>query len=511
MTFAELQGAEPVAPTAVGDHRFKEDVPRLTIGDVDLAEHLRAMKMEWVLGLRAALETLDYSLLTIRYSERGRQAFHPRTMLGLVLYGIFVRHASLRDLERLTAVDVGAMWMCGGHRIDHSTIGNFVLLHEEAFGEEFFRGFTNWVVKKMKLRPGVSSIDGTVVESAGSHWKALRVEAARERARQTQARAQEAREDEALQEKAAAARALVQAVEERAARKEERGEDSSTVAVVPSDPEAVIQPRKDGAYRPSYKPSTLMHEEGVILGQVVFASSETAAVEPLMERHRELFGQAPKTLLLDGGFHTATVLESLVEENVDVLCPSGQAMGHNDWEKKGSKGLFAKSAFTFDQEHDHYVCPAGEVLHYRDRGRDRHGRKYRRYFSTACGGCPLRSKCTGSARGRTIRRYEGEEYKEAMALVLQQPRARDVYRRRMAIAEPVHAELRERFGLRRFRRRGLRGARCEFALYCIAFNMKRVLRDSAAPVFSVLAVRSSGSQLTAVICVIVPAWSPRPE
>ena len=66
-----------------------------------------------------------------------------------------------------------------------------------------------------------------------------------------------------------------------------------------------------------------------------------------------------------------------------------------------------------------------------------------------------------------------------------------VYRQRMPIAETVHAELRERFGLRRFHRRGLSAVRAEFGLYCIAFNLKKALRDTAVlvVVLSSLAAR----------------------
>jgi glycosyltransferase involved in cell wall biosynthesis len=43
-----------------------------------------------------------------------------------------------------------------------------------------------------------------------------------------------------------------------------------------------VQPRKDKVKRPAYRASTLMHEAGVIIGQYVDPSSETAAVAPLV-------------------------------------------------------------------------------------------------------------------------------------------------------------------------------------------------------------------------------------
>ena len=90
----------------------------------------------------------------------------------------------------------------------------------------------------------------------------------------------------------------------------------------------------------------------------------------------------------------------------------------------------------------------------------------------ACAGCDLRSQCTTSKTGRKVKRYEGEELKEAMALVMRQPAARAVYHRRAVIAERPFAEIRERQGLRRFRRCGRLGATVEFALHVIAFDLK---------------------------------------
>jgi len=494
----------PSEPTPVADSRFKDDDPySLFMGEQRLDAYLQAAEMGWVLELRRVLGKLDYSMLTARYSDRGRQAFHPRTVLGLICYGLFVRQKALRDLERLSTLDMGAMWICGGHRIDHSTIGKFVQQHEELLSTEFFEAVTGWVVRELKVRPGLSSIDGTVIESAGSHWRALRAEAAREQAEQARAAAEAAPHDQDLQDAATAATEVAAVAQERCARRHAQGKDSQTVAVVPSDLEAVIQPRKDGAQRPGYKPSTLMHEAGVILGQHVHPSSETAAVWPLLQQHTEIFGVAPPTLLMDAGYHNGPLLGELAQREIDVLCPSGQAMGDDDWEKKGSKGLFGKSKFHFDADRDVYQCPAGEVLTYADQGKDAQGRAYRRYRTNGCAHCVLRAQCTQSRDGRSVKRYAGDEYKDAMGLVLQQPRARQVYARRMVIGEPVHAELRERLGLRRFHRRGLTAVRGEFALYCIAFNLKKALSHRAVVVvFVVYSLPDASSPPVALLCAL---------
>ena len=505
--------AEPAAQerAPISDDRFQDDDPyHLIIGSQRLDRYLAEAGLEWVVRLRKLMASLDYSLMTRRYSHLGRRAFHPRTVLGLIIYGVLVRQLGLRDLENLSTVNLGAWWICGGHRIDHSTIGKFVRMHDEVLGEDFFVAVTQWVVRQLNVRAGVAAIDGTVVESAASHWRAIKAEALRAAAEQARQLAQARPDDTELQQASADAARLAEVAEQRRQRREQQGKDSSSVAVVPSDPDAVIQPRKDGAMRPGYKPSTLMHESGVIIGQEVHPSSETAVVGTLLEQHTQVLGEAPKRLLLDGGFHNGPLLRELAERGIDVLCPSGQTLGNEHWEKKGAGGRFAKSEFRYDQDCDVYRCPAGAELRGTAQGRDGHGRTYRVFRTAACTGCTLRERCTTSAKGRSLKRYDAEEYKEAMAIVLRQERAREVYRRRMAIAEPVYAELRERLGLRRFRRRGLIAVQAEFALYCIAFNLKKALVQGSVGLLWVIARRLEERWESVAVMWSVHRLSPAP-
>ena len=108
-TVMPLPGPREAKPLA--DDRFKDDDPySIFMGEQRLDAYLREAEMGWVLELRRVLGKLDYSMLTARYSNRGRQAFHPRTVLGLIFYGLFVRQKALRDLERLSR----SMWRSSG-------------------------------------------------------------------------------------------------------------------------------------------------------------------------------------------------------------------------------------------------------------------------------------------------------------------------------------------------------------------------------------------------------------
>ena len=78
---------------------------------------------------------MDFRELESGYRPGGRRPYSPRSMLGLVLYGVMQGVTSLRELERLARVNLGCMWASGGITPDHSVIGRFLTQHESQLSE----------------------------------------------------------------------------------------------------------------------------------------------------------------------------------------------------------------------------------------------------------------------------------------------------------------------------------------------------------------------------------------
>jgi hypothetical protein len=193
-------------------------------------------------------------------------------------------------------------------------------------------------------------------------------------------------------------------------------------------------------------------------------------VPKILEQHEAIFGAQPERVMADAGFHTLVVLALLLEKGIDALVPSGKGTG----ERKGSKGLFPKSAFPWDADANAPRCPAGRTMSGGQAVQhDRKGRAYRQFSGQNCGDCPLRPQCT-KAKRRDVKIFEGDELKTAMAEVMRHPMARKAYRQRAAIVEPVFARLRNS-GFNRFSRRGLIKGRLELSLNCVAHNLRLLL------------------------------------
>jgi len=82
----------------------------------------------------------------------------------------------------------------------------------------------------------------------------------------------------------------------------------------------------------------------------------------------------------------------------------------------GAEGRFDKRDFIYIACDDEYRCPAGERAIFRFATIE-NGRTIRKYWSSACPGCPLKTRCT-TGDYRRIARWEHEAVLEAMQVRL---------------------------------------------------------------------------------------------
>lgn len=461
-----------------GKVMFNEgSVGELYIGSVSVEQHLRMTGEREAFVVRELLGEMDFSALESRYRPGGRRPYAPGSMLGLVLYGVMQGVTSLRGLERLARVNLGCMWASGGITPDHSVIGRFLCHHEEELSESQVSELTRGVLRRTGSGTETVSGDGTVIQAAASSYRQLRLEAADKAARAAREAAAGSPDDEGLREKAARAREVKETLEERVAARRAKGKPSGYLRISATEPEAVSQRLKDKRQAPSYKPSVLANEMRVVLAQAVDPSSETGVVSSLLDQAQAL-GEVVE-LLVDAGYHCNGVIEETLARDISLLCPQGRTDTEGSWTKREGKQI-PKSEFIYDAETDTYRCGQGERLEVvaRYRGSETEA-GYVEYATRACAQCPIRPRCTRSVRGRRIRRYAGDEVKEALRRVMEHPQARQRYRRRQAMVEPVFSVLRLKQGLTRFRRRGLAGVRLEFAVHIMAYNLSRVVALSA--------------------------------
>lgn len=465
---------------------FNDPTPdAIYIGETLLKHYLERVDQKWVFTFRKLLLDLDWEPFTSKYPGRGRPAYHPRSMMAIVLYGHLTGQTSLRQMQRIAATDVILWWLTGGIIPDYSSLCRFILFHQEHIHEGFFEDLTRQIVQRLHAKTDTLAIDGTVVQAAASRWRLIQQEAAREEALRSAERAQQEPDNARLQQEAQHAQRVLEAAQERdAARIAKEGRNQAKpVSVSPTEPEAVIQNRKADSPAPSYKPSVAVNAARLILAHSVHPSEEASQVAPLVEQARRVDSSAGATVLADGAYNTEQVHQAAQTQNFELLSPSP---------KDSSTGQLSKDVFIYDAERDVYVCPEGRLLH-RVSKENIYPPRYR---TQSCANCPLASKCLrvetppvkSSAKSgekekkpkskymsrRTIKRFESDPAKKALHEKMQTAEAQARYMRRQGSVEPVFGELKGVQGLRRFHRRGLVGVRLEFSLHCLAHNVRRL-------------------------------------
>ena len=152
-----------------------------------------------------------------------------------------------------------------------------------------------------------------------------------------------------------------------------------------------------------------------------------------------------------------------------------------------SKDLrFPIQDFHYDPLNDEFHCPNGKVLAFSCRscvGRYRG----RRYLSRTgdCVDCPFTKSCLkkggrrrslfvidSHSHGRTV-------YSQRMIGLIDSSAGRQAYARRMAIVEPVFANIKSNKRMNRFTLRGLGKVTRQWLLYCLVHNIEKIATTGA--------------------------------
>ena len=170
------------------------------------------------------------------------------------------------------------------------------------------------------------------------------------------------------------------------------------------------------------------------------------------------------TVIADQGYYRGEELLVCEEAGITAYVAKADTSGKRD------KGEFTRKQFRYIPEDDEYECPAGERAIYRFT-RTEAGKQIRRYWSSACSSCSIKSKCTPSDY-RRISRWEHEDVVErAEARLTSYPEAMRV---RRATVEHPFGTLKQWMGSGFITKRK-HNVSTEMSLHVLAYNMKRAM------------------------------------
>jgi len=450
----------------------------------------------WELVDRSDLESF-YEAIEVVEGEAGCSAWDPRVLISLWIYAYSRAVSSAREISRRCEYDPAYQWVTGVEVINHHTLSDFRTQHEQALDELFVQVLG--VLSHEGLVPLERVMhDGVKVEACASDKSFRREETLERHLEMARQQVKEMKEREA-EECCPEVRKRVAKARERAVReKKERLESAlrelkeiqavrcdpekrQKVRASTTDPEARIMQQPGGGFAPGYNVQISTDAKAtVIVGMGVSqAANDMGELAPAMERMEANWGEVPQQVVVDGGYINQGAIGAMEAQGIDLIGPMPDHVSQTvaALEKRGVAPEFFPQAFRYDEGRNCYVCPAGRDLAFESKEKSEGSARYRYRAKLAdCQGCPSKGQCCPQSQRRSLVRTEEppevRRHREKMA----SESAREIYKQRSQVAEFPNAWIKEKFGLRRFRLRGLTKVRIEALWACLTYNICQWIR-----------------------------------
>jgi hypothetical protein len=232
----------------------------------------------------------------------------------------------------------------------------------------------------------------------------------------------------------------------------------------------------------------------IVHGQAIGKGLDNDNIAPVVDGAKENLesigkGQdyfEDKILTADSSYHSVTNLTKCNEEKLDAYIPDNKFRNRDDrfasrvgYQPRSKKFTFAD--FHYDDNKDQYICPNGKRLKRFVKAGRHKGKLLSVYRSSEkdCKRCQLRDKCLRykDAKRRHFTYYvdaSGENISQAMVKKIETQKGRKIYPQRIAIVEPVFANIRVHKRMDKFNLRGKIKVNIQWLLYCMVHNIEKV-------------------------------------
>ncbi|CAI10611.1 transposase (plasmid) [Aromatoleum aromaticum EbN1] len=411
------------------------------------------------------VEQLDLSAMERAYAGRGSDAYHPATLLALLIYGYATGTFSSRKIERATYDSLAFRYIACNRHPDHDTLANF----RKRFGGEFEAAFVQvlQVARENQLsRFGTVSLDGTKIHANASRHSALSYGHARTIEAQLKVEVQElmklaaAADQSSLpdgvklpdeirrrEDRLAAIAAAKAKIEARAAERFEREQAEHQAKLAKRQAQEAKTGKKPGGKPP--KPP----QAGPRADDQINLTDEESRIMPVS----------------GGGFEQSYNAQAVVDTESMLILATHVTQATNDKEQvapmlakvqSNPEGLNRPATWLADtgyySEKNVTACVAAKIEPLIAVKRDEHHPDWRERFSEPE---PLAA---------------GASAVETMKHKLKTRAGRAAYALRKQTVEPVFGIIKSVMGFRQFLLRGLDNVTNEWTLVCLAWNLKRM-------------------------------------
>lgn len=413
-------------------------------------------------------------------AETGRPGYHPEVLLKLYVYGYLNRVQSSRRLEREAGRNVEVMWLTGRLVPDHKTIADFRKDNGPAISKVCAQ-FVELCRRIGLLSAASVAIDGSKFKAVNNRDKNFTKAKMARRLKQIEesvARYLHQLDSADRQEPTAAIASRVDRLHEKIGKLHEEmarlkaleGEmlASPDEQISLTDPDArsmATSGRGSGVVGYNAQAAVEIDHHLIVAHDVVQTGSDRAQLTAMGQKAKEALGVDELDAFADRGYFSTEQIKECADVGITPTLPKPQTSSNR------KKGMFVKSDFRYEADDNVYICPAGETLAWRY-VTEEHGVTVSRYWTDACGSCPLKSQCT-TGKERRISRWEDEHLVEAMQQRLDEHP--DAMRLRRETVEHPFGTIKMWMGATHFLMKRLHNVKTEMALSVLAYNLTRVM------------------------------------
>jgi transposase len=493
------------------------DYDQMIMLPISLEDQLTPGTLEF--GIHTVVETcMDLSLFDEKYKndETGRFAYDPKILLKIVLFAYSRGLTGSRRIEQACRENVIFMALACGQKPAHSTICAFVssmkaeimplfrdvlmVCEEEGLlGGSFFaldglklpsNASKQWSGKLSKLERKKEKLEGKLKRLLEEHEREDRGDDDPSGPGSFPRKTNRAKQIKRIQRQAKRLKKWLQENEKKI------GSNGKEITSNVTDNDSGQMITSHGFIQ-GYNSQALVDDKHqvVVHGEVFGTVSDHEHVEPIMagaKENMQAIGHDEDyfkgaIFVADTNYHSQSNLKSCQKMELDAYIPDRYFRRRDPryeaqkryWPKRKK---YALEDFHHDEAKDHYVCPNGKRLKGKLKELYREGLVYRVYSADKkdCQPCPLRLKCL-TGRGAK-RKYlwvpiavQLTNLSRKMAGKIDTEKGRKIYPRRIAIAEPVFANIRTHKRLDRFTLRGKIKVNIQWLLYCMVHNIGKIV------------------------------------
>jgi transposase len=479
---------------------------------LSLEEQLMAGTLEF--AIHTLVESrMDLSVFDDNYrnDQTGRRAYDPKILLKVVLLAYSRGLISSRQIERACCENVLFMALSCNQRPDHSTIAAFVSSMKDQI-QPLFRDILLVCDQEGLLGGTFFAIDGCKISSNASKEWSGKINELKKRKTKIEGKIKELVEDhieidkqeQSVKQKICASREKQIKRLQRQAEKVEKwlSENDKKIGTYKKELHSNVTDNDSAKMHTShgtvqgYNSQAIVDSKHQVIvhGEAIGKGLDNENLPPVIDgakQNLESIGKGKhylegKIITADSSYHSVTNINKCNEEKLDAYIPDNKfrnrdqrfasRLGHRPNSKK-----FRFADFKYDQGKDEYICPNGKRLKALVKSGRHKGKLLKRYVSKQedCSCCQLRAKCLRykDAKSRHLSYYadsSGKNISQSMVQKIESEKGREIYPQRIAIVEPVFANIRVHKRLDRFSFRGKIKVNIQWLLYCMVHNIEKI-------------------------------------